>query len=280
MASHRKLSHPLSVLLSCFIVFAYLGSLVSADCYWPDGSNAYDMHECYGTAGADGLCCAQGDLCLLNHLCQENGTTDSLYRGACNVQDWTQATTCPEFCAEPDTGSDLAAAQPVGQCWGLADRYFCDTGNYFHSICPLLSNSSDIFTLTGCTQGYNTAGSAMVLTAIPSCTSSEDVPGVSPSGSAPISFDLGPDPTLIRSSLGFSVSTVPTGAPGSTPSTEATASSSPSNLKYTDSAARDSVGGSAAVDSILSARKRREGRAERELVCSWPPEKDPTDPTS
>lgn len=147
MPSNRKLLLPLSVL--CLIVLAHFFSLVSADCYWPDGSNAYDMHECYGTAGADGLCCAQGDLCLLNHLCQEKGTTNSLYRGACNMKDWTQAATCPKFCAGPDTGSNLTAAQPVGQCWGLDDRYFCDTGNYYDSICPILSNSSDIFTLSG-----------------------------------------------------------------------------------------------------------------------------------
>lgn len=166
MAPNRHLRLPLSVLLPCLTALSLLSPPVSADCYWPDGSTAYDMHECYGTDGADGLCCAQGDLCLLNHLCQESSGTrttttttnssssgGSLYRGACNTPDWTQGATCPDFCAGPAAGGsngNLTAAQPVGKCWGLRDQYFCDTGGRDGSSCPgPPDNRSDVFSLSG-----------------------------------------------------------------------------------------------------------------------------------
>ncbi|KUI74278.1 hypothetical protein VM1G_11957 [Cytospora mali] len=192
MASYHKIHLHLSVLLLCFVLLGYVCQLVAADCYWPDGSSAPDMHECYGTAGADGLCCAQGDLCLLNHLCQESGTTKSLYRGACNMPDWTQAATCPEICAKPNTGSNLTAAQPVGQCDGLPDQYFCNAGNTTQLDCWRHPPSSDVFTLSGCPQEYNTAGGAMVLTALPTCAPSTAIPGASASSTVTVSWGLGP----------------------------------------------------------------------------------------
>lgn len=135
MASNFKHLRPLFVFLPCFIALTYLLSLVAAECYWPDGSNAFDMHECYGTTGADGLCCAQGDLCLINTLCQKKGTTHTYYRGACNTPNWTEAETCTEFCTDAESGSNLTAAQPVGQCEATFDVYFCDTSHKHFMDC-------------------------------------------------------------------------------------------------------------------------------------------------
>ncbi|ROW08153.1 hypothetical protein VPNG_06961 [Cytospora leucostoma] len=149
MASNCKHLRPFFVLLPCFIVLTYLLSLVAAECYWPDGSNAYDMHECYGTTGADGLCCAQGDLCLLNTLCQKNGTTHTYYRGACNTQNWTQAATCPEFCNDAKSGSNLTAAQPVGQCEATDNVFFCDTSHKHFMDCYATTVSAEVFGLLG-----------------------------------------------------------------------------------------------------------------------------------
>lgn len=149
MTPDRKHLLPLSVFVPCFVVLSCLCSLVAADCYWLDGSNADDMHECYGTGGADGLCCAEGDLCLLNHLCQKTGTTDWFYRGACYVQDWTQAQTCPQVCDDPSVGEYLNAPHPVAQCDGPPyAMYFCNDSNS-GSECWRFSDDVYVFTLPG-----------------------------------------------------------------------------------------------------------------------------------
>lgn len=105
-------------------------TLVAADCYWSDGSNAYDMQECYSQEGADGLCCAPGDLCLLNHLCQSNGLDHFLYRGACNMPNWTEAATCPEICVSERDGNNinLTDIQIVDNCFDEPNFFVCDTG--------------------------------------------------------------------------------------------------------------------------------------------------------
>lgn len=121
-------NHILRILLLLQATLYLLFSLVSADCYWPDGSNAYDMQECYGLCGADGLCCAPGDLCLVNHLCQRNGTDRALYRGACNTPNWTEAATCPRFCISEKDGNTMNGTQIVENCFDEPFFFVCDTG--------------------------------------------------------------------------------------------------------------------------------------------------------
>lgn len=161
MASNREHLLSLPVISAFFIMLAYLCSPVAADCFWPDGSDAYDMHECYSTAGADGLCCAEGDLCLLNHLCQAAGTTSALYRGACNMPDWTQASTCPQVCDDPKTGSNSTAAQPVGECGTNDGEYFCSTGDTDCSD----YGPTDLFTLSGKLPWHSAREEIVLLTA-------------------------------------------------------------------------------------------------------------------
>lgn len=102
--------------------------LAAADCYWPDGSNAYDMQECYSQEGADGLCCAPGDLCLTNHLCRHNEVNGSLYRGACNMPNWTEAATCTHICMSAEHGDNMTDIQTVENCFDQPMFFVCGTG--------------------------------------------------------------------------------------------------------------------------------------------------------
>lgn len=121
---------------------------VASDCYWPDGSEAYDQHECYGTEGADGLCCAEGDLCLLNHLCQVNGTTATFYRGACSMPGDTNST-CATICTDSSSGGNLSGEQPVGQCSGSSNEFYCSTDKATGSNCTSFASSIQVYTLSG-----------------------------------------------------------------------------------------------------------------------------------
>lgn len=121
---------------------------VASDCYWPDGSDAYDQHECYGINGADGLCCAEGDLCLLNHLCQVNGTIATFYRGACSIPEDTNST-CATICTDSSSGSNLSGAQPVGQCAGSNNEFYCNTDTAAGSNCSSFARSVQVYTLSG-----------------------------------------------------------------------------------------------------------------------------------
>lgn len=103
-----------------------LFSLVAADCYWADGSNAYNMQECYGQDGADGLCCMPGDSCLLNHLCQSKGSDTLLYRGACNMPNWTEAATCPQACTKKENGYNVTDIQIIDVCYDAPGFFACD----------------------------------------------------------------------------------------------------------------------------------------------------------
>lgn len=136
------------ILLLSLAILSQFFPLVAGDCYWPDGSNAYDMQECYSKDGADGLCCAQGDLCLLNHLCQ-SGLDRSLYRGACNMPNWTEAATCPEICVSEKDGNNMTDIQTVYNCYNEPDFFVCDTGRGF--ICASWNNP--IFTMSGRSSG-------------------------------------------------------------------------------------------------------------------------------
>jgi hypothetical protein len=169
----------------------HLFSLVAADCYWPDGSTASDMQECYGANGADGLCCAPGDSCLMNHLCR-NEIDRSLYRGACNLQNWTQGMTCPQFCTSREYKNNMTNIQIVDECFEAPGFYVCHTGVSPRNTCfdwnnPLfmLYGRSAGFavwkmgvalTIPGCDEEYNTAGNPTPLTDIPSCSKHDGVP--------------------------------------------------------------------------------------------------------
>lgn len=123
-ASHLFLHIRILLLLQATLYLLF--SLVAADCYWPDGSNAYDMQECYGLCGADGLCCAPGDLCLVNHLCQSSGPDLALYRGACNMPNWTEAATCPKVCVSEKDGNNMTGIQIVENCYDEPFFFACD----------------------------------------------------------------------------------------------------------------------------------------------------------
>lgn len=140
----------ISTLLLLLATFSHFFSLVAADCFWPDGSNAYDMQECYSQqGGADGLCCASGDLCLLNHLCQRIGADQFLYRGACNMPNWTEAATCPEVCVSEEHGNNMTDIQVVDNCFDEPNFFVCDTGRQF--ACAAWNNP--LFTLPGRSSG-------------------------------------------------------------------------------------------------------------------------------
>ncbi|POS71738.1 hypothetical protein DHEL01_v209870 [Diaporthe helianthi] len=181
-SNHALSLHTLLLLLA---TVSHLFSLVTADCYWPDGSNAFDMQECYGSEGADGLCCAPGDSCLMNQLCR-NEIDNSFYRGACNMQNWTEGMTCPKFCNSLEDENNVAGIQIVDECPELSDGYFvCHKGatgrntcfDPFNTILKLdggsagftLSKIGAALTIAGCNEEYNVAGNPTPLADMPSC---------------------------------------------------------------------------------------------------------------
>lgn len=130
-------------LLALLATSNHLFSLATADCYWPDGSNAYDMQECYSQEGADGLCCAPGDFCLVNHLCQRAGLDLSLYRGACTMPNWTEAATCTRVCMSAEHGDNMSDTQIVENCFDQPIFFVCGTGR--EGACAARSNP--VFTM-------------------------------------------------------------------------------------------------------------------------------------
>lgn len=140
-----KASADKRLLLLCLATLIHFFPLVTADCYWPDGSNAYEMQECYSQEGADGLCCASGDLCLLNHLCQRTGVDRSLYRGACNMPNWTEAATCPDICVSEKDGDNMTDIQIVDNCFDKPSFFVCGTGRGL----ACAAWDSPLFTLSG-----------------------------------------------------------------------------------------------------------------------------------
>ncbi|KAG6359083.1 hypothetical protein INS49_012603 [Diaporthe citri] len=188
------------VLLLIQAILYLLFSLVAADCYWPDGSNAYDMQECYGLCGADGLCCAPGDLCLVNHLCQRNGPDHALYRGACNMPNWTEAATCPKVCVSEKDGNNVTGIQIVENCFDEPFFFACDTTGLGNAC---VAWHDPVFSVSGCAREYNTAGNPIPVTAMPSCSGGSD-----PLLTSSTTFDIGPAST-------FTDYAVPTGSPSS-----------------------------------------------------------------
>ncbi|KAI3397213.1 hypothetical protein diail_11092 [Diaporthe ilicicola] len=148
-ASGPTSNHLLQTCLLLLATIVQFWSLVGADCYWHDGSNAGDMQECYSADGADGLCCAPGDICLLNHLCQTIELNDefeySLYRGACNMPNWTEAATCPEICVNPEQKDNIRDIQLVQECDETPDWFYCKVGGDEGSNCV----ETPVFTLSG-----------------------------------------------------------------------------------------------------------------------------------
>lgn len=156
------------MLLLLLAMVSHLFSFVAADCYWPDGSNALDMQECYGPNGADGLCCAPGDSCLMNQLCRDS-IDHSFYRGACNMQNWTQGMTCPQFCHSREDENNMAGIQIVDECSELSGGYFV-----CHKDVPGRNTCFDPFNtllrLDGCDEEYNIAGDRTPMAAMPTCS--------------------------------------------------------------------------------------------------------------
>lgn len=178
---------------------------VAAECYWPDGSNAYNMQECYGPKGADGLCCAPGDLCLMNRLCR-NEVDRSLYRGACNMPNWTQAMTCPRFCVNKEHKNNMTDIHIVDECYDAPGFFVCHAGIAGRNSCfdwnnPLfmLSGRSASFLvleigvplrIPGCDEEYNAAGSPTLAADMPTCSNYDDPSPTSLEG------DIGPSSTF------------------------------------------------------------------------------------
>lgn len=186
-------SHLLGIrtLLLLLAAVNHLFLLVAADCYWPDGSNAYDMQECYSSKGADGLCCAPGDSCLMNHLCR-NEIDHSLYRGACNMQNWTQGMTCPHLCTSREYKNNMTGIQIVDECYDAPGFYVCHTGISSRNTCfdwnnPLfmlygrparfkILKMVVALTIAGCDEEYNKAGSPTLVTDMPTCSNYDGDP--------------------------------------------------------------------------------------------------------
>lgn len=174
------------MLLLLLAMVSHLFSFVAADCYWPDGSNALDMQECYGPNGADGLCCAPGDSCLMNQLCRDS-IDHSFYRGACNMQNWTQGMTCPQFCHSREDENNMAGIQIVDECSELSGGYFvCHKDvpgrntcfDPFNTLLRLdgrsagftISQMGAALTFSGCDEEYNIAGDRTPMAAMPTCS--------------------------------------------------------------------------------------------------------------
>ncbi|MDA4132587.1 MAG: hypothetical protein OK454_05620 [Thaumarchaeota archaeon] len=137
----------LLLLLSPCVPFA------SADCYWADGSTDLDHDQCFSpSAGALGLCCATGDLCLDNGLCQ--GAT-GYYRGSCSYPDWSMGD-CPNFCLDNGAGVHAVALQ---QCGGEGVVFVCDDGSDSQGF-PACNDSAAVVTLPGSESTFATVGNA------------------------------------------------------------------------------------------------------------------------
>jgi hypothetical protein len=78
---------------------SFLASLVKADCYYPNGSNAtdYTYVPCKGGSGVSSCCIpSEGDVCLSNGLCYyDHGSYP--FRGACTDKSW-KSPSCPTWC--------------------------------------------------------------------------------------------------------------------------------------------------------------------------------------
>lgn len=86
----------LQSLLITLLILSYLYPIVTAECYFPDGSLADSNYQaCNATASgaAHSACCAQGDACSTTGYCF--GSAGFPYRGACTDQSWNAKECCP-----------------------------------------------------------------------------------------------------------------------------------------------------------------------------------------
>ena len=76
-----------------------LPTLMTRDCFYPDGSRPSALEGDYFPCGPDGgphsACCAKGDGCSTMGLCF--GGSGYMYRGGCTDSNWT-APECPQSC--------------------------------------------------------------------------------------------------------------------------------------------------------------------------------------
>ncbi|KAH7127637.1 hypothetical protein EDB81DRAFT_145630 [Dactylonectria macrodidyma] len=112
-----------------------LATLVSADCFYPDGSLAtnYNYQPCTNTTYAS--CCyfGEGDICLPNGLCDWPSHFD--YRAACQNPDWSD---CPEVCLDEGSDNWLSLAK-------CAENEYCCPTEAGSNCCV---NGSQITTLS------------------------------------------------------------------------------------------------------------------------------------
>lgn len=109
---HLNASTQLYFTMASSILLLLLASVAASQntCYYPDGS-VPELDEgtfvpCPGTQS----CCVSGDTCLNDGQCFSH-TLPAVYVGACQVQNWAQATSCASF------QSALAKViYPVGRC--------------------------------------------------------------------------------------------------------------------------------------------------------------------
>lgn len=136
----NALSH---VLLPVLLFFT---SLISADCYLPNGEADYRYNECFSpNVGFDTICCHGWDACLSNNVCGHINYTDfdtktgeivSYYRGTCS-NNWEDVK-CANFClgvGYPQNPDDLMGSRAtwvMGKCPAMdgdggKERWYCMT---------------------------------------------------------------------------------------------------------------------------------------------------------
>ena len=114
------------------ILLSSLQALVSATCYYPDGTEGSELVPCNVDAEVS-HCCRAGDICLSNRLCFSSGLGAVIRRG-CTSQDWN-STACPGICIDDVFRKGDAVLTGCGQynqfCCGQSKeaRACCDGGN-------------------------------------------------------------------------------------------------------------------------------------------------------
>lgn len=140
MRMTRLLVHGIFIFLFQVLAasFAY-----ATQCYYPDKRMANDW-PCNGNdSGMPGPCCARGDMCLSNHLCQ-NPSTRKIIRGSCTDQNWGPG--CPNFCKNEANSGGLDLIQcdsgsvELYCCGGDADC--CNTPDKPFEVLPLSPTTS------------------------------------------------------------------------------------------------------------------------------------------
>lgn len=85
----------------------------------------------------------------MNHLCQ-SPTYRTLYRGACNMPNWTEAETCPQICFDSEDEDNMSDIQLVEQCDVTTEEYYCKADEQIRGVdCSRSDLAVPVFTLPG-----------------------------------------------------------------------------------------------------------------------------------